>query len=159
IYLGRKSVLPFWCAPIAVQVAASLLTGKDLVIPRYLYVYVPALCIALGAVVITLMRTRYRVAGAALLAVYIGLSLISVYDLVFVPFYQFPDWYGINTLLLQHERKNDIIVMDHGAEYWVVRDFSAFRNHQMQAPALPSDLDSTIAWLAGYPKRRVWYIE
>ena len=159
IYLGRKSVLPFWCAPIVLQVAASLLTGKDLVIPRYLYVYVPALCIAFGVVVVALVRTRYRVIGAAVLALYVGLSLISVYDLIFVPFYQFPDWYGINALLLQHERKNDIIVMDQGAEYWVVRDFTAFRNHQMQAPALPSDLDSTIAWLAGYPKRRVWYVE
>lgn len=159
IYLGRKSVLPFWCAPIVLQVVASLLTGKDLVIPRYLYVYVPALCIAFGVVVMTLMRTRYRVAGAALLASYAALGVISVYNLIFVPFYQFPDWYGINVLLLQHERKNDLIVMDQGAEYWVVRDFTAFRDHQMQAPALPSDLDSTIAWLSGYPKRRVWYIE
>jgi len=159
IYLGRKSVLPFWCAPIIVQVAASLLTGKDLVVPRYLYVYVPALCIAFGVVVATLARTKFRVVGAALVALYIGISVMSVYDLIFVPFYQFPDWYGINALLLQHERKNDIIVMDQGAEYWVVRDFTAFRKHQMQGPAIPSDLDSTIAWLAGYPKRRVWYIE
>ena len=159
IYIGRKSVLPFWCLPIVVQVVASLVTGKDLVIPRYLYVYVPAFCIAFGVVVAALMQTKYRVTGAALLVLYVGISLISVYDLVFVPFYQFPDWYGINALLLQHERKDDIIVMDQGAEYWVVRDFTAFRNHQIQGPALPSDLDSTISWLAGYPKRRVWYIE
>jgi uncharacterized membrane protein len=158
-YLGRKSLLPFWFAPIIVQVVASLVTGKDLIIPRYLYVYVPAFCIAFGVVVAALAQTKYRVAGAALLVLYIGVSTMSVYDLIFVPFYQFPDWYEINTLMLPREHKFDLIVMDQGAEYWVVRDFSGFRNHQIEGPALPSDIDPTIAWLAGYPKRRVWYIE
>ncbi len=159
LYLGRKTILPYWFAPIVIQVVASLATGKDLVIPRYLYVYVPAFCIAFGAVVATLVRTRFRVLGAALIVLYVGLSAISIYDLIFVQFYQFPNWYDINALMLQRERRTDLIVMDQGAEYWVVHDFTAFRDHQMQGPALPSDLDSTIAWLDGYPKRRVWYIE
>ena len=159
LWLGRKTLLPFWVAPVALQVVGSLATGKDLVIPRYLYVYVPAFCVAFGAVVAALVGTKLRVAGAALVAVYLGLSAISVYDLIFVPFYQFPNWYEINNLLLPREQRNDLIVMDQGAEYWVVRDFSGFRGHEMDTPALPSDLDRTIAWLDGYPTRRVWYIE
>ncbi|MDQ6767296.1 MAG: glycosyltransferase family 39 protein [Candidatus Eremiobacteraeota bacterium] len=159
IYLGRKTLLPFWFLPVVVQVVASFATGKDLVIPRYLYVDVPAFCIGFGALVAALAQTRFRVLGAALVATYIGLSIMSVYDLIFVPFYQFPNWYEINALLLPREHKTDIIVMDQGAEYWVVRDFSAFRGHQMQGPALPSDLAPTIRWLDGYGKRRVWYIE
>lgn len=159
VYLGRRTLLPFWLAPVVLQVAGSLLTGKDLVIPRYLYVYVPALCIGFGAVVASLLQTKLRVIAAVLVAAYVGISAISIYDLVFVPFYQFPNWYEINNLLLPRERRDDLIVMDQGAEYWVVRDFTGFRGHQMGTPALQSDLGPTIKWLDGYPKRRVWYIE
>ncbi len=159
LFVGRKTLLPFWVAPVAVQVIATLVTGKDLVIPRYLYVYVPAFCIALGALVASLAHTRFRVVGAAIVVVYAGLSAISIYDLIFVPFYQFPNWYEVNNVLLPREHRNDLIIMDQGAEYWVVRDFTGFRGHQMGTPALQSDLDPTIAWLNGYPKRRVWYIE
>ncbi|MBV8264307.1 MAG: hypothetical protein JOY87_10845, partial [Candidatus Eremiobacteraeota bacterium] len=77
----------------------------------------------------------------------------------FVPFYQFPNWYEINNLVFPREQRGDLIVMDQGAEYWVVRDFTAFRGHEMGTPALQSDLPATIRWLDGYPKRRVWYIE
>ena len=159
LYVGRKTLLPFWLAPIAIQVAGSLLSGKDLVIPRYLYVYVPAFCIGFGAVVAFLLQTKFRVIGAVLVAAYVGLSAISAYDLIFVPFYQFPNWYEINNLLLPREQRGDLIVMDQGAEFWVVRDFSAFRGHQMGTPALQSDLPATIRWLDGYPKLRVWNIE
>jgi len=159
LYLGRKTLLPFWCAPIVVQVVASLVTGKDLVIPRYLYVYVPAFCIAFGALVAAVLQTRLRVLGAALIALYVGISSISVYDLIFVPFYQFPNWYEINAVMAPREKRTDLIIMDQGAEYWVVRDFTAFRSHQIEGPALPSDVAPAIRWLAGYPKRRVWYIE
>jgi hypothetical protein len=159
VYLGRKTLLPFWVAPAAIQVVASLISGKDLVIPRYLYVYVPAFCIAVGVVVAYLAQTKFRVIAALVIATYLGVSAISVYDLVFVPFYQFPNWYEINNLLLPREQRGDLIVMDQGAEYWVVREFTGFRGHEMGTPALQSDLDPTIRWLAGYPKRRVWYIE
>ena len=159
LYLGRKTVLPFWVAPIVLQVVASLITGKDLVIPRYLYVYVPAFCIAFGAVVSALVHTKLRVLGAAIVVIYVGLSAISIYDLIFVPFYQFPNWYEINNLLLPREHPDDVIIMDQGAEYWVVRDFTAFRGHPMGTPALQSDLDPNIRWIASLPKRRVWYIE
>ena len=159
LYVGRRTILPFWVAPIAVQVLGSLLSGKDLVIPRYLYVYVPAFCIALGAVVAYLAQTRLRVVAALIVAVYVAISAISIYDLIFVPFYQFPNWYEINNLLLPREQRDDLIVMDQGAEYWVVRDFTGFRGHEMGTPALQSDLEPTIRWLDGYPRRRVWYIE
>ncbi len=37
--------------------------------------------------------------------------------------------------------------------------FSGFSRHQIDAPALPTDLPLTMRWLDGYPNRRVWYIE
>jgi len=158
-FIARKTMLPFYLLPILIQVAASLLTDKNLVIPRYLYAYVPAFCICLGVVVAGLLKTRYRVGALALLIAYGTLSVISIPNLLFVPLYQFPDWYEVNTLLLQKEKKHDLIVMDQGAEYWVVYNFTGFRDHQMDAPGVPVDIPRSVLWLRGYPQRRVWYIE
>ncbi|MBC5806341.1 MAG: glycosyltransferase family 39 protein [Candidatus Eremiobacter antarcticus] len=159
VFLARKTVLPFYLLPIAIQVGASLLTGKDLVIPRYLYAYVPAFCLCIAVLAGSWLKTRYRIAGVALLLVYGSLAAVGIPNQLFVPYYQFPDWYEVNTLLLAHEQKNDLIVMDQGAEYWVVHNFSGFRTHQMDAPAIPPDITRSIRWLRGYPGRRVWYIE
>lgn len=157
--VARRSVVPFWLLPIAFHIFGSFAWHKDLVVPRYLYVYVPAFCIAFAALVTATWSTRYRVVAFALGAVYFGLALTSIQNLLLVPLYQFPDWYQVNALVLQNERPTDIILFDQGAEYWIVHDYSAFRGHEMEGPALPSDLPHTIAWLASYPKRRVWYIE
>ena len=159
IYAARASVVPFWLFPVVIQVVASLTTGKDLVIPRYLYVYVPAFCIGFGALCAALAATKYRVTVAALAAAYFGVAAVSIPNMLFVPLYQFPDWYQVNTLLLANEHKYDLIVLDQGAEYWVVYQFSGFSRHQIDAPALPTDLPLTMRWLDGYPNRRVWYIE
>jgi hypothetical protein len=159
IVLGRRTMLPYYFLPIVVHVIGSLATGKDLVIPRYLYVYLPAFCISLGAVCAAWLHTRYRLGAVALLLAYAGIAAICIPNMLFVPYYQFPDWYEVNTLLLRNEHRGDLIIMDQGAEYWVVHNFTGFREHQMEGPAIPSDLDSTILWLRGYPKRRVWYIE
>lgn len=159
VYRARRSVVPFWLLPIVIQVAASFATGKDLVIPRYLYVYVPAFCIAFGVVCAAIAATRFRVAAIGVAALYFGVALVSIPNMLFVPYYQFPDWYQVNALLLANEHKYDLIVLDQGAEFWVVYQFSGFSGHQMDAPALPSDLALTMRWLDGYPGRRVWYIE
>ncbi|MDQ6780430.1 MAG: hypothetical protein M3Z37_04660, partial [Candidatus Eremiobacteraeota bacterium] len=100
-----------------------------------------------------------RLAAVTLALLYAGVAAISNYDMLFDQFYQFPDWYAVNVLLLQHATKTDLIVLDQGAPYWIVRDFTGFRNRQIGTPAIPSDIDWTVAWLRGYPKRRVWYIE
>lgn len=158
-FIARKTMLPFYLLPILIQIVASLLTGKDLVIPRYLYAYVPAFCICIAVLVASWLKTKYRVAAVALLLAYGTIAAVGIPNQLFVPYYQFPDWYEVNTLLLSKEHKNDVIVMDQGAEYWVVHNFSGFRAHQMDAPAIPADIPRSIRWLRGYPKRRVWYIE
>jgi hypothetical protein len=158
-YVARKSVVPYWLAPIVIHVMASFAFHKNLLIPRYLFVYVPACCIAFGALCGALLTTRYRVGALALSAGYATFAMIGIANILFVPFYQFPDWYQVNEVVLANEQRNDLIVLDQGAEYWVVHDFSGFRNHQTDAPGIRSDVPRTIRWLEGYPKRRVWYIE
>ena len=93
-------------------------------------------------------------AVTALAAAYFGVAAVRAPTCV-CAFYQFPDWYQVNTLLLANEHQYDLIVLDQGAEYWVVYRFSGFSGHQIDAPALPSDLPLTMRWLDGYPKRRV----
>jgi len=159
VYVARASVVPFWLLPVVIHVIGSFALGKDLVIPRYLNAYVPALCVGFGALCSALVTSRYRVGAIALGAVWFGISLVSIPNMLFVPYYQFPDWYQVNALLVANEKKPDLIVLDQGAEYWVVHDYTGFRGHQIDGPALPSDLPNTIRWLSGYPQRRVWYIE
>jgi mannosyltransferase len=159
MYIGRRTLVIFWLAPIALHVAISLATGVNLLLPRYLFVYVPAYCICFGAVTALLLKTKYRVASVALLAAYAGVAVVSVYNVVVVPYYQFPDWYQVNALLLGKENKDDVIVLVAGGEYYVVNEFSGFRHHQILAPLLPADIDPTIAQLRANPQQRVWYIE
>ena len=158
-YVGRRTLLLFWLAPIIVHILVSIVTGINLVLPRYLYIYVPAYCIGIGALASLWLRSKYRVAAVAFLAAIIGVAAVSVYDVVFVPYYQFPDWYQVNALLLGKESKDDIIVLVQGGEYWIVHDFSAFRHHAIAAPLLPSQVDVTLHWLRGNAQRRIWYIE
>ncbi len=159
VYLGRRTILPYWLLPALVHVIATLLLGKNLVIPRYLYVYVPPFCIALGAVTATLAATRYRVAAVVLIVIFLGIGAVGIPNQLFDPYYQFPDWYQVNALLLAHEKPNDIIVMVQGAEYDIVADYSAFRTHPIDAPGLPSHVPISIRWLRRHPRQRVWYIE
>ncbi|SRR5579872_431840 len=159
VYLGRHTILPFWLAPIVIQTFLSFATGINLLLPRYMYVYIPALCICIGCIATFLLQTKYRVAAVALVSGILGVAAIGAYDSVFVPYYQFPDWYQINALLLGNENKNDLIVLVQGAEYWVVKDFSGFRDHAIAVALVPTDIDPIIKWLEKNPQRRVWYIE
>jgi hypothetical protein len=129
------------------------------VVPRYLFEYLPAFFIALGALCAFLLSTRYRLAAVALLALYSVVSIEGVTNTVLVPYYQFPDWYTINSVLLSREHKDDLIVLDQGLPYWIVYNYSGFRNHQIACPGLPTDLPWIVRWLSGYPNRRVWYVD
>ena len=159
VYLGRKTALAFWLLPVLIQLVVTITTGKDIVIPRHLYAYLPAFAVCLALVCVRLFATKWRVAGAALALSFFAMSAVSIPNNLFVQYYQFPDWYAINTLLLARAHKTDLIILDQGAEYWVVHDFSGFRGHQIDAPGIPSDIPPDVRWLEGYPKRRVWYIE
>jgi hypothetical protein len=51
------------------------------------------------------------------------------------------------------------VMFDQGFPYIVVGDFSAFRDRDAAAPAMPSDVPYAITWLARHSRDRVWYIE
>lgn len=159
-WLGRRSALPFWLGVLLLQIAGSILIGKNLAyFPRYLLIDIPPVCIAAGLIVSTLAAARLRVAAAALgvaLLVFLG---VTVSNVSFDSYYQFPDWYAVNSLLLSHEERGDAIVLDAGYESLVVRNYTAFRGRTMLAFMNPGDFDSVLSWLQRHPNRRIWYIE
>ena len=154
-----RTILPFWLGVAAFQVVASLATGKDLVIPRYLLQVVPAFCIAAGGLVAELLAGRGRIVGAAAAIGIPALFVVCAADVVWDPYYQFPDWYLINLVVLQHERKDDAMLFVQGFPYIVVGDFTAFRGHPVAGPSMPEDLPGTFRWLKSHGGQRIWYIE
>jgi hypothetical protein len=154
-----RTVLPWWFAVAGLQVALSLLTHKSLVVPRYMEQVVPAVMIALGGALAALLRTRIR-AAALVLAIAVPATLVvCTADVLWSPFYQFPDWYLINLVVLQHERRSDAMLFVQGFPYIVVGDFTAFRHHPVAGPAMPSDLPYTMGWIDRHKRVRIWYIE
>lgn len=154
-----RTIVPFWLGVAAVQVIATLATGKDLVVPRYLLPALPGLAIALGGLVAWLVAGRLRVAGAALAIALPAVAAVCSADIVWDPFYQFTDWYLVNLIVLQNEKPTDAMMFVQGFPYLVVGDFTAFRGHPAAGPAMPADLPYTFDWIRKHAGQRIWYIE
>ena len=159
-WLGRRTALPFWLGVLAVQIAGSIVIGKNLAyFPRYLLVDIPPVCIAIGLTISTLVAARFRFAGGALGFALLAFFGIGASHVTFDPYYQFPNWYAVNGLMLQHEEPSDAIVLDAAYESLVVRDYTAFRGRTTLTFMNPADFAPILSWIARHPNRRVWYIE
>lgn len=154
-----RTIVPYWIGVCAVQVVATLLTGKGLVIPRYLLPVIPGFAIAASAIIATLLASRARVAGAVLAVGLPALFTVCALNIVWDPFYQMPDWYLVNLVVLQNERRDDAMLFVQGFPYMVVGNFTAFRGHPAEGPSMPSDVPPTIAWIGRHARQRIWYIE
>lgn len=154
-----KSILPWWFLVAALQCALSLLTHKSLVVPRYLEHVVPAAGIAFGAALDSMLRTRVRAAALVLGFAVPAAFVVCTADLLWDPFYQQPDWYLVNLLVVDNERASDAMLFVQGFPYIVVGDFTAFRGHPAAGPAMPSDLPYTMHWIRRHAADRIWYIE
>ncbi|MBC5824656.1 MAG: glycosyltransferase family 39 protein [Candidatus Eremiobacteraeota bacterium] len=159
MWIARRTILPFWLLAVVVQIAASLLTGKTLAIPRYLYPVVPAFGLAVGILTAKFMDKKSIAAAFALPAAVLALCLICLQNTLLDPYYQFSDWYAINGVVLAHERKSDVMIFDQGFPSLVVGDYTAFRHHRMAGPSSAPQVAGALAWLDRYGHRRVWYIE
>lgn len=159
-WLGRSSALPFWLGAFLVQVAGSIILAKNLAyFPRYLLIDIPAVCIALGLLVSTLAVTRLRIAGAAAALAFFIICGLAVSNVLLVPYYQFPDWYALNAVVLAHERPGDAIVLDAGYEALVVSEYTAFRGRDVLSFMNPADFTPLLLWIDRHPRRRIWYVE
>jgi hypothetical protein len=159
-WLGRGSALPWWLACLPLAVGLSIVMHRNLAyFPRYLLIDIPPLAIASGLVVHRALETRVRPAGVFGLCALCAACATGCRNVLFDPYYQFPDWYAVNAVILHAERPHDAIILDAGYELPVVRDFTAFRGHTILSFMNPSDFAPIECWLAAHPAQRVWYVE
>jgi len=158
-WIGRKSIVPYWLSPIAIQAAAAFALGKDLVIPRYLLAMIPAFDVCLGAIVALLLGTRWRIAGIALVSAFATLSIIAALDNLLDPFYQRTDWYAVDIVLLRSEKPSDAIVIDQGFAVTVLGGLNAFQGHDVMPVIDQASVAEAIRWIDARPRQRIWYVE
>jgi hypothetical protein len=158
-WLGRATILPWYLAPVALQAIFTGATGKDLVLSRYLIHIVPAFGIALGAIAAAIFRTRYRAAGLCLALVAVAVNGVALTDELLDPVYQTPDWNMVGTIVAQHERQGDRIVLDDGYPYLILRAMPAFAGRATNAPTQSWQIAQTVRWIDAAPGSRIWYVE
>jgi hypothetical protein len=120
---------------------------------------VPAFAIGVGLVVDTLAQSRARIAAVALSLATAAVLAMGASNILFEPYYQFPDWYALNAFMLRSEKPGDAIVLDAGYEQLVVQRFSGFRNRTVLAFMNPNDFAPILSWIARHPKTRIWYVQ
>lgn len=160
MWIGRRTALPYWLALLPVQIMLSLLLGKNLAyFSRYLLMSLPALAVAVGALIAALAEQRRTLVAAGAILALAALLAAGASNLLFDSYYQFPDWYAVDALLQAHAQPSDGIILDEGYEYLVVRGYQAFAGHPLVVFMNPSDFAPVLRWLTANPNRRVWYIE
>ena len=158
-WLGRRTALPFWLLTLGLLALAGMLSGKALLVPRYLYPLIPGLWIAAGALVAKGMGGALRLPATAFAALLLAFNGVCTQNVLLVPYYQLPDWYLVNAVVLQNEKRSDAMIFDQGFPWLIVHGYTGFRRHAIMAPAMPSDLQAALHWLDANSAKRVWYIE
>lgn len=159
-WIGWRSALPFWLAPLGLAVFLSIALGRNLAyFPRYLLVDIPPVAIALGVLVAKLSATRARLAAFAVGAACVGVLGVASTNVLVNPYYQFPDWYAVNDVMRADESPKDTIVLDAAYEYLVVRDYSAFRGHRILSFMNATDFRPIFGFIATHPEARIWYVQ
>ncbi len=100
-----------------------------------------------------------RVIAWAVALASIAFLAVGAQNVLLDPYYQFPNWYAVNALILQVERPRDAIVLDAGYERLVVQNYTAFRGRPLLSFMNPTDFTPILNWIRDHPRDRVWYIE
>jgi hypothetical protein len=159
LVLARGGALAiYWCA-LAIMVIATFALGRNLVFARYLVYLVPAFAIAVGAIAALAMKTRWRVAGVALVLALLSMNSVADADQLLDKFYQSSDWNTVATIMSRSERPSDAILFVQGYSYLVFEDSPSVAGHDVFGPQSPSSIAPTYEWLERHAGVRVWYIE
>jgi len=158
--IGRATVMPWWLSLLWIQVLGSIALGKNLAyFPRYLLIDVPPLCVALGGLVGLLWSSRRQLIGAALGVAITSFLGVTLGNVLLDPYYQFPDWYALNAVMLPAEQPHDAVILDAGYERLAVQDLTAFRSREVLTFMNPGDFPALLRWIEKHPERRIWYVQ
>ena len=157
--LARGGALSiYWCA-LALMVLATFALGRNLVFARYLVYLVPAFALAVGAIGALAMKTRWRVAGVALVLAFLSINAVADADQLLDKFYQSSDWNTVASIMSQNERPSDAILFVQGYSYLVFEGSPPVVGHDVFGPQSPASIPQTYDWLDRHGSARVWYIE
>jgi len=159
IVLARGGAMAIYATALAIMVVATFALGRNLVFARYLVYLVPSFAIAVGAVCAFALRTRWRVAGVALVLALLSINGVGDADQLLDKFYQSSDWKTVESIVSQNERPNDAILFVQGYSYLVFEASPAVVGHDVFGPQSPSSIPQTYEWLDRHAGVRVWYIE
>ena len=159
LLLARGGAMAIYCGALAVAVVATLALGRNLVFARYLVYLVPAFALAVGAICALAMRTRWRVAGLALVLAVVSINAVADADQLVDKFYQSSDWDTVAAIISQNERPSDAILFVQGYSYLVFEASPAIVGHDVFGPQSPASIAPTFAWLDRHARVRIWYVE
>lgn len=157
--LARGGALAIYWSALAVMVVATLVLGRNLVFARYLVYLVPAFALAVGSIAALAMKTRWRVAGVALVLGFLSINAVADADQLVDKFYQSSDWNTVASIMSQNELPSDAILFVQGYSYLVFEGSPAVVGHDVFGPQSPASIPQTYAWLDRHGDARVWYIE
>ncbi len=159
-WLAWRSALPFWVAALPLAIVASVVLGTNLAyFPRYLLIDIPPVAIGVGVIVRSIATHQARIFAWAVAVASIAFLAVGAQNVLLDPYYQFPNWYAVNALMLQGEQPADAIVLDAGYERLVVQNYTAFRGRALLSFMNPTDFTPILGWIRDHPRARVWYIE
>lgn len=158
VAVARRQWLALWfSAPLALQVAYSLVSGKLLFGQRYLLQAVPALVVLEVLALFWLARSKARIAALALTAGLVALTLAGTVDKHFLPQYMPVDWTAYRRFLEAHVKGGDAVVFDGSMTYYVLIGSDAVRDRPVYLVA--SQSSAREAALATAHLARVWLVE
>ena len=158
-WLARRTALPWYLLPIALQAAAFAATGKDLLLSRYLTHLIPGIGLTIAWVAVWLARSPLRIAAPLVTAAAFAINGVATTNLLLDPMYQTPDWNLVDHIVADTIGPHDAIVLDDGYPFLIVRDMPAFAGRAIAAPTQASEIQGTLGWIDARPKSRIWYIE
>ena len=157
--LARGGLLAAYLLPLAIQSAATLLFGRNMIYGRYLVHLLPAFAVALGMACAALFASRLRLAGLLLVCAALAVNGVSDTDLLVDSYYQTSDWNVVERLLTSDEARSDAIVFDQGYPFFVMRTWPGVAGHDIRGPERAAEIPPTIAWIDRNAGVRVWYIQ
>jgi len=157
VVVQRRWLIAALLAPLALQIAYSVLSGKLLLGQRYLLQAIPVLIMLVVVVAQTLWHTRARPAALALVAGLTVMMAAGTIDKHFLAPYMPIDWTEYRRFLDAHVQPGDAVIFDSSMVYYVLIGSKAASDRPVFLITDPKDAVNDAARAAKLP--RVWLID
>ena len=144
-------------SPLFLQVLYSITSGKLLLGQRYLLQAIPVLVIILVNLLRTLCTGKLRIAGIALAAAFVLLTVAGTVDKKFVGSYMPLDWNTYQRFLEERVKPGDAVIFDSSMVYYVLIGSPVAHDRPVYLVTNPQEAQRYGKLAAQLP--RVWLID